>query len=119
MSAPWFDPHTFGSLYGGIAGSTIGILGGCIGAAAGMWAPRGRHRRLVLGAMYAIVALGIIQLAAGAVALAAHQPYGIYYPLLLCGFISAVVVGAIIPVVRQRYREGEQRRLDAAAIRDA
>lgn len=117
MSMPWFDANTFASLYGGIGGGVFGVLGGCIGTAAGVWAPRGKHRSLVLGAMYVVVVLGILQIVAGLAALLAHQPYGIYYPLLLLGLLSSVIVGTLIPVVRRRYSESEQRRLDAAALR--
>jgi hypothetical protein len=117
MSQPWCDPNTFGMMYGAIGGGVGGTLGGLLGAAAGYLAPRGKGRGFVLGAMGLFVALGVVQLVLGIIAVSTGQPYGIWYPMLLCGFIMSVVIGCLIPVVRSRYSQAERRRLDAEAIR--
>jgi hypothetical protein len=119
MSEPWFDPNTFGGWYGAIAGGVGGTIGGLLGAAAGNLAPRGIGRRWIIGAMYVMAMLGIAQLVFGVYAWFAGQPYGIWYGPLLCGFIFPVVIGGLIPTVRQRYRQAEERRIEAAALRTA
>ena len=59
----------------------------------------------------------IVQLILGLYALLAGQPYGIWYGPLLCGTIYTTVVGGLIPAVRLRYRQAEERRLEAEALR--
>ncbi len=117
MIEPWFDPIRFGSLYGGIGGSVLGVLGGLLGAASGYLAPRGKGRTFILGAFTTLLIIGILHLAVGLYALISGQPYGIYYPLVLLGVILSVVMGGLIPVVRKRYDEAEARRIGAAALR--
>jgi hypothetical protein len=56
-------------------------------------------------------------LAVGGYALLSGQPYGIWYPMLLCGAIFTVVMGSLFPVVRHRYQEAEMRRITAESIR--
>jgi hypothetical protein len=119
MAEPWFDPSQFGAWYGTIAGGVGGTLGGVVGGLAGMLAPRGIGRRWILGLMYAIVALGLAQLSFGVYALLAGQPWGIWYGLVLCGSIYTVVLGALIPIVRLRYREAENRRVEAEGLRSS
>ncbi len=117
MSEPWFDPNTFGAMYGVIGGGVGGSLCGLLGALSGYLAPRGKGRRFVLGAMAFFVLAGVAQLAVGLTAVACGQPYGIWYPMVLCGGILAVVVGGLFPGVRARYAQAEQRRIDAETIR--
>jgi hypothetical protein len=45
------------------------------------------------------------------------QPYHVWYPLVLIGGILTLVMGPLLPVVRLRYRQAEQRKLDAAGLR--
>jgi hypothetical protein len=64
-----------------------------------------------------MVGVGIISLAAGFVALLLHQPYVVYYPLILIGGICTAVSCGIIPTIRRRYREADTRRLEAEEFR--
>ena len=104
---------------GALGGSALGIMGGLIGTLAGIFAPRGKGRALILGLMGVvfIVCVGILIL--GVVALILVQPYAVWYPCLLIGFIGTVVVGSLIPVVHMAYRQAEQRQLDAQSLRGA
>lgn len=117
MSEPWFEPNTFGALYGAIGGGVGGSLCGCLGGLIGYLAPRGKGRRFALGAMLTVVVAGLVQVGLGLVALVSGQPYGIWYPMLLCGGILTVVMGGLLPVVRMRYVHAEQRRLQAEGLR--
>ncbi|MBK9114436.1 MAG: hypothetical protein IPM22_02015 [Betaproteobacteria bacterium] len=110
MAVPWFDPN----LYAFIPGTLLGVVGGTMGALAGTLAPRGRARAFVVGAFAAMLALCAVMLVAAVVALAAGQPYGVWYGLGLPGLIGIVVFGALLPVVLARYREAETRRMGAA-----
>ena len=117
MEQPWFNPNLFGTYFGVIAGGGFGILGGTLGTLAGILGPRGKGRRLVLGAMAALVGLSVVSFGFGLVALLFGQPYGIWFGPLLLGIILGVVEGTLIQVVRRRYDEAEQRRLEAEGIR--
>lgn len=117
MSEPWFNVATFGAWYGGLVGGIGGSLCGVLGGLAGMLAPQGKGRAFILGGMAFFACFGVANLLLGLVALLAGQPYGIWYGPLLCGLIFTVVVGSLIPVVRKRYREAEERRIQAEALR--
>lgn len=117
MAEPWFDLNQFGAWYGSIAGGGGGTLCGIVGALGGTLAPRGIGRRWILGLMYGLVVAGIAQLTFGIYALAVGQPYGIWYGPVLGGTVMTLVVGVLIPVVRWRYREAEERRVEAEGLR--
>jgi len=119
MAEPWFDPNQFGAWYGSIAGSLGGLMGGVVGVLAGTLVPRGKGRRFLLGLMVTFVVLGIAQFAFGMYALAMGQPYGIWYGPVLCGAVTTIVVGTLIPVIRARYREAEVRRVEAEGLRSS
>ncbi len=117
MVEPWFDPMKFGAFDGGVGGGLLGSLGGVLGAVAGKLAPQGKARGLVMGAFTAFTLIGIVNLVFGIYAVATGQPYGIWYPLVLIGFLLTVLFTALKPVVRKRYDEAEARRMEAAAFR--
>jgi len=114
---PWFDPQRFGSLYGGIGGAALGLLGAFFGSFGSKAAQSGRHRGLVLGGMTAIALVCLLSLFAGITALLLGQPYGIWYPFGIIGLIGTVVFFGLLPVMRKRYADAETRRLDAASLR--
>jgi multidrug transporter EmrE-like cation transporter len=117
MSEPWFDPNTFGALYGGLVGGVGGSLAGVLGALAGTLAPRGKGKIWILGGMVLFILFGLVNLAIGLYALLNGQPYAIWSGPLLVGCIFTVVIGAMIPVVRLRYRQAEQRHFEAESFR--
>jgi hypothetical protein len=110
MTAPWFDPN----LFSWIPGTLLGVVGGTLGAIAGMLAPHGKGRALVLGFHAGAIAVSFVLLVLGAVALLTGQPYGIWYGFGLPGLLGVVLFSALYPVIRQRYREAETRKLGAA-----
>jgi hypothetical protein len=91
MSEPWFDPQTFGMYFGAIGGGVGGSLVGILGGVTGMLAPRGRGRSALTVVWGLFAVAGVASFAAGVVALVTGQPYGIWYPLVLAGFIVGVV----------------------------
>ncbi|MGZ8203193.1 MAG: hypothetical protein ACXWUB_08080 [Burkholderiales bacterium] len=112
MNAPWFDPN----LYAWIPGTVLGVVGGTLGALTGTLAPRGKARTVMLGLHVAAIAASFALLVAAIIALATGQPYGIWYGFGLPGVLGVVVLGLLYPVIRQRYREAEARRLRAADL---
>jgi hypothetical protein len=112
----WWTAQT-AAWIGAIGGGGLGILGATLGVVGGKLAPRGKGKGFVLGTMTAIVILGTGALIAGIVALIQKQPYHVWYPLALEGGISVFVFGFLMPVMRMRYRQAEQRRIDAESLR--
>src|SRR5207248_5240293 len=112
-----FNEMTFGIGVGAIGGSLVGGLGGLWGGAVGLLAPHGIGRAWLIGTGWAFVAVGVVALAFGLVAWVSGQPYGIWYPCLLLGVILTAVVGSILPVVYLRYRQADERRLQAEEFR--
>ena len=118
MAEPWFDPIQFGTWYGSVVGGGGGALVGILGGTAGsLLVPRGIGKPFVLGAFWAVTLFGVASLLTGIFALVTGQPYGIWYPLTLVGFIFSVVCGGLIPTIKARYRQAEQRHLEAESIR--
>jgi hypothetical protein len=117
MAEPWFDESTFGALFGSIVGGVGGSLMGILGGLAGWLAPKGVGRSWMVGAFGVFLLGGLVSLCFGIYALTCGQPYGIWYPLLLCGVLFTALTGGLLPVLRRRYAEAEQRRLEAENIR--
>lgn len=103
MIEPWFNPTHFGAYYGAIIGGIGGSICGILGCLAGVFAPRNRARRFILGAFWTFIAFGIIQVVVGLAALWTGQPFGIWYPPLLCGIIFSIVLGFQLPAVCRKY----------------
>jgi hypothetical protein len=108
LSDHWWGDR-MGGLVGGIAGGVVGILGSLLGWLGGT----GRARRFVLGSTQALIVAGVVTFVAGAVAWTRGQPYAVYYPLLLVGGITALVLGIALPSLRKRYEAQELRRMRA------
>ena len=64
-----------------------------------------------------MIGFGFVSLTLGIYAWATGQPYGIWYPLALLGFISCAVFGGLFPMILRRYRNAEQRKIDAQGLR--
>jgi hypothetical protein len=107
----WWDDRQ-GAKIGAIMGTSLGIMGALIGILAGI----GRSRRLVLSLAMTAVTFSVTLLLLGVVALAAKQPYAVWYPLVLGGGIGTIVVGSLIPMIKRRYAEHELRRMTAADV---
>ena len=100
-----------------LAGAGVGVLGAVYGTTVGLLAPRGKARGLVLGLHWTLLAIGVVLLAAGITALATGQPYGVWYALLLPGGLVTILMVVFLPIVRLRYQQARQRRLEAEEFR--
>lgn len=116
---PWFEPATFGTYFGAIGGAAVGILGALLGSLGSVWANKGVHRTLVLGAMLALGVAGALLFLTGLAGLFLGQPYGVWYPLTLIGGMAALLFLGLRPVMRRRYDQAETRRMQAEELRRA
>ena len=96
-----------------LLGSFFGIIGGVLPLIAFL----SKSKKVAAVSVYTVVALGFVSLIAGLVALFSGQPYDVYYPLLLCGFIVVLAVGLnsrnIIQNANRRIEEAELRKMNA------
>ncbi len=100
-------PGWLGGLVGGLLGSLLGLLG----AAIGVLSATGRHRRLVMGLLWAGIICGLTTLAGGLVAIVVWP--GVSAVLILAGSLAALIFMPLRAVVRRRYDEAELRRMQA------
>jgi hypothetical protein len=113
--APWFSNP---GAVGGLIGAGVGVLGGGIyGPLVGILASRGKAKTLVMGYHGLLLLLGLALLIAGLVALFGGQPYRVWFTFVLPGGILTMLMVFLAPVVAMRYREAEQRRLQAEEFR--
>jgi hypothetical protein len=117
MAEPWFEPTLFGTLFGAIGGSLAGMAGGVLGGLGGFLAPRGQGRSFILGGFVLMIGLGLASLAFGVVALVAGQPFAIWFFPAVLGVVCAGVFGMLLPVLKLRYRQADERRIAAAGLR--
>lgn len=104
----WWTEQQAGWI-GGILGSFFGCLGALIGVLVG----RGRCRRLVMAVFYGAFVVSGVLMAIGIAAVVLSQPWHVYYPVVLTGFIGAVVLGSCLPTARKRYDQIEFRKMQA------
>jgi hypothetical protein len=109
MTEPWFDAN----LYAWIPGTLLGVLAGTWGALGGILAPRGKGKAFVMGLWAMLMVGSFVLLAAGVVAFAQGQPYGIWYGLGFPGLLGFFLLGGLYFVMRLRYRQWEAQRLEA------
>ena len=106
MSTPWFDPNA----YSWISGTFIGVAAGIVGSLAGVLAPRGKCKRLVMTLHFGLIVISIGLLGAGIIAFVDKQPYGVWYGLMLPGVIGTAVLGSLTHTLLVRYRQAEMRK---------
>ncbi|MEN0110307.1 MAG: hypothetical protein AAF805_06250 [Planctomycetota bacterium] len=121
MAEPWFEPvWKFGAYFGACWGTFIGLSGAVLGGFGGGYlVPRGIGRPWILGSMIVLGVAGWLLLAAGAYAWSVGQPYGIWYTLVGSGLCPALLFPTMVPIIAKRYDEAEQRKIDAAGVRNA
>ena len=103
----WGDRE--GGMLGGALGGFFGVCGALVGALAAL----GRARGAVLAMLSLMIAVGLAALVAGVVAVSMRQPYPVFYPLLLTGFVGTLVPALLSGHIRKRYEELELRRMSA------
>jgi len=108
----WLTPRQV-SLFGGVAGGLVGLLGALVG----ILASRGQARAFVLSLLKGMLAFGAIALLAAAAGLWRAQPPELLFTFLLLGVICTVVPASLLGKVRRDYEEKEFRRMRALDAR--
>ena len=113
MVNPWFDP----GMYAWIPGTLLGVVGGGIGGPlAGVFASKGKFKKLVMGFFFASIVMSAGFLIAGLIAYFSDQPYGVWYGLGFPGLLGLIIFGTLTFVVLNQYREAELRKTMAKDI---
>lgn len=112
MSEPWVDPRVM-IWAGSIGGSLVGLWGGVFGTLCGRLVPKGKGKPFLLGSLVVQVLIGAAGLVFGLVAVAADQPYVVWYPGLLLGLILTGTGIGFLSMLRQQYRQVELRKMKA------
>ena len=96
-----------------IPGPGLGILGGILGTLVGVFAPRGKAKKFVLGLEVATLSGSILLLVAGVVAFLSGRPHDVWYGVGFPGLLGTVVMSWMLPMTIRVYGMAEQRRLVA------
>lgn len=104
----WWDRRLSGWI-GAIGGTILGLFGSLIG----LFSRRESKIRYVKPMAIGFIAIGGVLLIWGLIGVAAFQPWGVYYPLLLLGVIGIVCGTAILFQYRGLAAEFELRRMRA------
>jgi hypothetical protein len=108
----WLMPRQI-SLFGGIGGSILGLLGALVG----ILASRGQARALVLALLKGMFVFGAAALLAAALGWWRAQPPELLSTLLLLGVLCTVLPASLLGKVRRQYEEKEFRRMRALDAR--
>jgi len=112
MVEAWFDPGV-----AWIPSALLGAIGGGIGGPlAGMFAPKGKFSKQVMGFYYLILLISAGLFAGGVIALISGQPYAVWYGLGFPGLLCLIIFGGLVGIVSKRYNEAELRKTMADDI---
>ncbi|MBX3178148.1 MAG: hypothetical protein KF886_12355 [Candidatus Hydrogenedentes bacterium] len=99
--------------WAGVVFGILGAAGGIWGGVAGMLASRGRGRRGVLAGTAAFAVLGALMMLAGLILWSAGATWDAWYPTAYGGGLIGAIFGIGYIMIRRRYAEAEQRRMEA------
>lgn len=112
----WNDPGMLGAIFGssiGVIGAICGIWGACVGA----FAPKGKHRGLIIGSGYVFAALGVAIAITGLVLLINDAVLALWLALLQSGLLIAVLMLIMVRVAKKRYAIAEDWIMNAESLR--
>jgi hypothetical protein len=101
-----------GGWIGGIGGACLGLIGALIG----VLGSRPKYIGVASAVMLVTIVAGFALLVVGMVAVCLHQPYAVYYPLLLSGLLT---MGLLIPLFFYARRLRQQNELRKMRAMDA
>ena len=107
-SRAWWSEQTAG-LVGGIGGAFMG----CLASLLAWLAARGRARVFVLATSMCLIGVGVLLLLCGLAALCVQQPFAVWMPLLLLGFLLVIILPYRLRQFQRLYDQVEIRRMAA------
>lgn len=116
---PWFTEQMAGAVGGVLGGVIGGGFGGIGGGVGGPLAAAGKAKGLVLGIFYTAIAVGLSLVAVALYAVFDRQPWYVWFSIGMPGLLTVIIMGGLTPVIKMRYAQHEQRKLDADAIRSS
>ena len=111
VEGAWWGNRTAGWI-GSVLGPLLGLMGALVGTLSGL----GRGRKFVIGICWSSIVFGVVCLVVGLVAVAVSQPYVVYFPLVLIGVLSTVIMSSILPTIRRKFEDVELRRMEAMDV---
>ena len=93
MNTAWFT-ETVAWLPGTLLGVTCGVFGSFAGCVLSSKEKSEKWRAVVTQVYWTLITCSAVLLVLGCVALVVHQPYGVWYALLLPGVIGIVSLGS-------------------------
>jgi hypothetical protein len=107
MTEPWFDPDHWAWL----SGTLLGCLGGLWGSLIGTLTPLGKGRALNIGLGLLLAELATASGIAGLIALAAGQPFGVWFFLVVPALPLDILILVALCLLPRFYRMVEARRM--------
>ncbi len=115
---PWWTEQgagLAGALIGGVGGSVFGGIGGGV---CGPLAAAGKGRAFVVAFFWFAIVAGAALVITGVVAkIFMDQPTHVWLPLVGPGALIAALSGGLMPAMKKRYADAEQRKLAAEELR--
>ncbi len=117
MDPWWTEPGAgiAGAIIGGVGGTVLGGIGGGV---CGPLAAAGKARGFVMGFFWTALIVGAALVITGVVAMIfLDQPTHVWLVLTAPGALFAALSGGLIPAIKKRYTDAEQRKLAAEELR--
>ena len=92
------------------------MLGAIGGPLVGVFAPKGKFRKQVMGFYYLILVVSAGLFAGGVISFISGQPYAVWYGLGFPGFLCLIIFGGLLGIVSKWYNEVELRKTMADDI---
>jgi len=102
-----------------LPGTLLGVLGGSLGSAIGMLAPRGRGRGVIIACGMLLLAACVGMLAGGLALVLMGRKWFVCYAWVLPGALGCIVLPVCLRGARLQYQAAEMRRLSAKDISSA
>ncbi|MEQ8769075.1 MAG: hypothetical protein RIB60_01045 [Phycisphaerales bacterium] len=115
---PWWTEQgagIAGAIVGGVGGSLLGGIGGGV---CGPLAAAGRGRAFVMAFFWTAIVISAALVVTGAVAMIfLDQPTHVWLVLTAPGALFGALSGGLMPGIKKRYADAEQRKLAAEELR--
>jgi len=113
-TADWY--WTVFARWAWLPGTLLGVVGGTLGSAIGIFAPRGRGRGVIIACGMLLLGECVGMLAGGFALLLMGRKWFVWYTWLLPGVLGCILLPVILRAARLQYEAAEMRRISASDI---